>query len=185
MILYDEFAPGTQVDVWTLRVTPDGKTVPSTSSEGSNPRLYLRTPFVETQGRFSPEPSPRWVAFESNESGQFEVYVAAFPEPRNKVRISRSGGQYPDWGTNGRELFYVAPGNKLMAVDLKLAPDSVEPSAPRELFVLPIIDNLLTPYDAAPDGKRFLVRAQPHPGSQPLTVILNWPALLKNGAPAP
>ena len=74
----------------------------------------------------------------------------------------------------------MAPGNKLMAVSLKLGPDSVEPSAPRELFVLPVLElSGVSPYDAAPDGQRFLVRAAPQQGSQPLTVILNWPALLK------
>jgi len=186
LVLYDEIAPGTQGDLWTLRVTPNGKAVPSTSSNDPNPRPYLRTPFDELHGRFSHEPSPRWVAYESDESGQYEVYIAGFPDPRNKIRISRSGGEYPQWGPNGRELFYVAPGDKLMAVNLKLAPDSVEPSAPRELFVLPAVEiTNVSPYDAAPDGQHFLVRATPPQASQPLTVIVNWPALLKSGARAP
>jgi Tol biopolymer transport system component len=186
LVLYMETAPGTQDDLWILRVTPDGKAVPGTLGQDPNPRPYLRTPADELNGRFSPEPSPRWVVYESNESGPHDVYIAAFPNPRNKIRISRSGGEYPQWGAKGRELFYVAPGNKLMAVSLKLGPDSVEPSAPRELFVLPFLDESHTsPYDAAPDGQRFLVRATPPPASQPLTVILNWPALLKNGVSAP
>ena len=185
MVLFEEIAPGTQADLWSLRVTPDGKALPSGSRNDPNPRPYLRTPFNEVNGHFSPEPSPRWVAYESDESGPFEVYIAAFPDPRNKIRISTGGGQNPQWGAKGRELFYVAPGNKLMAVSLKLAPDSVEPSAPRELFVLPILEiTHVSPYDAAPDGQRFLVRATPQ-ASQPLTVIVNWPALLKNGAQAP
>ena len=144
-------------------MTPDGKAVPSTSSDDPNPRPYLRTPFDEERPRFSPEPSPRWVSYESNESGRSEVYVAAFPDPRNKIRISRSGGLYPQWGANGRELFYVAPGNKLMAVDLKLAPDSVEPSAPRELFVLPIALDLYSPYDAARPGPSGSSATHCHP----------------------
>ena len=186
LVLYEEVAPGTQADLWTLRVTPDGKTVPNVSSNANNPRLYLGTRFNELNGRFSHEPSPRWVAYESDEFGQYEVYIAGFPDPRNKTRISMSGGEYPQWSRDGRELFYVAPGNKLMAVNLKLGPDSVEPSAPRELFVLPALEiTTVSPYDAAPDGQRFLVRTTAQQGSQPLAVIVNWPALLKSGALAP
>ena len=109
------------------------------------------------------------------------MYIDAFPEPRSKTRISSNGGRYPQWSPNGRELFYVAPGNKLMAVSLKVGADSVEPAPPRELFVLPILEIGVSPYDTAPDGQRFLVRATPPQASQPLTLIVNWPALLRKG----
>ena len=86
-------------------------------------------------------------------------------------------------GRRGRELFYMSPGTKLMVVDLKMTENSVEPLAPRELFRLPIDDNGYLPFDTAPDGKRFLVRATPEKdSSQPLSVIINWPALLKNAS---
>ena len=71
-----------------------------------------------------------------------------------------------------------------MAVSLKLGTDSVEPSTPRELFPLPRLDVAGSPYDTAPDGQRFLVRATPGQAAQPLTVIVNWPALLKRSAGA-
>jgi hypothetical protein len=70
-------------------------------------------------------------------------------------------------------------------VHLKLGADSVEPSTPRELFPLPVVDTGWSPYDTAPDGQRFLVRATPGQAGQPLTVIVNWLALLKKGATAP
>jgi hypothetical protein len=82
------------------------------------------------------------------------------------------------FGQRGRELFYVSPGDTLMSVNVKLGTDSVEPSTPRELFPLPGYDTGLGyPYDVTADGQRFLVRADR--ASQPLTVIANWPALLK------
>ena len=68
-----------------------------------------------------------------------------------------------------------------MAADLMITADAVRPSAPRALFTLPIIDNGWSPYDTI-DGQRFLVRAVPQQASPPLTVIVNWPALLKKGA---
>jgi Tol biopolymer transport system component len=178
LILYHVIAPTTGLDLWVLPVTPDGK------SEAA-PRPYLRTQFSEGFGRLSPEPNPRWVAYQSDESGQYEIYVDAFPEPGNKVRISTGGGRYPEWNSDGRELYYVSPDLKVMAVSLKISGDTVEASAPRELFALPIINNGLMPYDVTPDGKRFLVRAVPAGElSQPLTLLSNWPALLKQAPPA-
>jgi hypothetical protein len=105
--------------------------------------------------------------------------------PLTPIRISTGGGQYPQWGAGGRELFYVSLDNRLMAVSLKLGADSVEANAPRELFPLPAVDIGLPPYDVAADGQRFLVRAALGHAGEPLTVIVNWPALLKKGAAAP
>ena len=176
-------APDTQRDLLVLPVTPEGKAL-----TGAPPKPYLGTPASEWQGRFSPQPSPsadpHWVAYQSDESGRNEVYINSFPEARSKTRISVTGGTYPQWGPGGRELFYMSPENKLMVVSIKVGADSVEASAPRELFTLPAFDNGLdAPYDVAPDGQRFLVRATPQQqAAQPLTVIVNWPALLNKGA---
>jgi Tol biopolymer transport system component len=178
-IIYHEIAPGTQRDLWVLPFTPEGK-VP----ENAKPSPYLRTRFSEWAARFSPEPNPRWVAYQSDETGRYEVYVQGFPQPRAKFQISTGGGQYPQWGAGGQELFYVAPDNKLMVADFKVTGDAVQPSAPRVLFPLPIIENGWSPYDTV-DGQRFLVRAAPQQASQPLTVIVNWPALLKKVSAAP
>jgi hypothetical protein len=151
--------------------------------EEAKPRPYLPTPANESFGRFSPEASPRWVAYQSDESGRYEIYITAFPEPRGKFRISPHGGSFPTWGPGGRELYYESLDNKLMAVSLKLGADSVDHSAPREMFPLPAAQSGagVVPYDIAPDGKRFavLVEAQSDPG---LTLVTNWPALLKKGS---
>jgi Tol biopolymer transport system component/predicted Ser/Thr protein kinase len=178
-LLYFDLAAGTQRDMWMMEVTPDGKPV-----AGAPPKSYLRTAANEWQGRFSPESNPRWVAYQSDESGRYEVYINSFPQARSKTRISTAGGVYPQWGPGGRELFYMSPENKLMAVSVKLGADSIEASAPRELFTLPVFSNGLdAPYDVAPDGQRFLVRAAPQQqAAQPLTLIVNWPALLKGAA---
>jgi hypothetical protein len=122
------------------------------------------------------------VAYQSDETGRSEVYIQAFPEPHGATQISTGGGQYPQWDAGARGLFYISLDNKLMAVSLKMGADTVQPSAPRELFPLPAVDDGWSPYDTAADGLRFLVRAVPeHGASQPLTVIVNWPALLKEG----
>ena len=180
LVLYYELAPDTQRDLWVLPVAPDGKPAAA--------RPYLRTRFNEYYGRFSPplhpELGPRWVAYMSDESGRDEVYVQGFPEPRSKFQISTNGGSFPEWSPDGRELYYLSADGKLMAVGVTIGADSVSPTTPRELFVLRLgATTNASPYSVAPDGKRFLVLT-PAGGSLPLEVIVNWPALLKQGAAA-
>ena len=165
-ILYEEDnASGDRRSLWVLPAAP-GNTKAA--------RPYLPARFNQYMGRFSPD--TRWVAFQSDESGRYEVYIDAFPEPRGKVRISTGGGVLPQWAPGGRKLYYVSPDSMLMSVSLKLGTGSLEPAAPQALFRLPMQDADINPYEPAPDGQRFLVVAPEH--AAPLTVIVNWPALL-------
>jgi Tol biopolymer transport system component len=170
----------TKYDIWRIPVTPDGRL-----RQDEAPAPYLRTRFNESQARFAPEPNPRWVVYVSDESGQSEVYIDAFPEPRGKKRVSIAGGIAPQWGPGGRELYYVSPDNKLMVVDLKLGADTVESSTPRELFPLSLRSSAGPTYQASQDGHRFLVLAKAETVPEPLNVIVNWPAVLRTGAAAP
>jgi hypothetical protein len=120
------------------------------------------------------------VAYTSDESGRYEVYIQAFPNPGGKWLISAGGGSSPEWAPTGQELFYVAPGNKLMVVTLKMGADSVQPSAPHELFAMPGG----SAYRVAADGKRFLISTPLESGAKPLQVIINWPPLLMKRVPA-
>ena len=174
-----ELAPAAGRDLWVLPVTPEGKPAPD-----AKPRA-LPADAVQRIGRAVSRPNHP--ALGGLPVGRIRPVRGLHPGlsgAARQVQISTGGGQYPQWGAGGRELFYVSPDNKLMAVSLKLGADSVEPSAPRELFPLPAVDIGWSPYDATPDGQRFLVRATPAQAGQPLTVIVNWPALLKKGAAA-
>ena len=75
-----------------------------------------RTSFAELNARFSPD--SRWVAYESNETGQLEIYVQPFPGPGPKAQVSVGGGTLPRWRRDGGELFYLAPDRRLMAVSV-------------------------------------------------------------------
>ncbi|HUD98968.1 MAG TPA: winged helix-turn-helix domain-containing protein [Bryobacteraceae bacterium] len=170
-ILYEEAtAPGDLRSLWTLPVAPGD----------AEPRPYLRKTSNETMGQFSPD--ARWVAFQSDESGRYEVYIDTFPEPRRQVRISTGGGVMPEWGAGGRELFYISPDSMLMSVSLKPGTGSLEASAPHALFPLLVIDTDVSPYDVARDGQRFLVLETAEHATQPLTVIVNWPVLVNRTA---
>jgi dipeptidyl aminopeptidase/acylaminoacyl peptidase len=182
-LLYWEISPVGGRDLWVQRMTPEGGLAPD-----ARPQRYQGSPFNESWGRFSPEPGgPHWVAFHADEDGgRNEVYIDTFPQPGGKKRISTAGGTYPQWGAGGHELFYVSPGSRMMVVDVKVTANGVVPSVPRELFRLPVGPLGYSPYDVTPDGQRFLVLATPeHAASPPLTVIVNWPALMKKKTPAP
>jgi Tol biopolymer transport system component len=177
-IFYYERFSATKSDLGTLSVTADGKL-----KEGAQPRPYLSTQADETLPRFSPEPNPRWAAYQSDESGKFEVYIDTFPERSAVVRVSTGGGTYPQWGPisgDRSELFYVSGSSKLMASDLRLVQGRVEASPPHELFPLAPAEAQAgsSPFDTAPDGQRFLVRT-PADTVRALTVVANWPTLVK------
>jgi Tol biopolymer transport system component len=173
-IIYDEAGAETGADIWTLAVTPDGQPAP-----GATPRPYVRAPFDQGSGRFSPD--DRWVAYESNDSGQSEIYVQAFPQPREKYPVSAGGGRFPAWSADGRELYYVSNDRMLMAVAVHAAGGVLEAARPRELFRVPAT-LAGAPYEVSRDDRRFLTSVTVT-DSQPLNVIVNWPALLKRTAP--
>jgi Tol biopolymer transport system component len=153
----------TGLDIWMLPLTGDRKPVP-----------FLRTPFDEHSPRFSPD--GRWIAYVSTESGEPEVYVTSSDGGSGKVRISVSGGRLPRWRRDGKELFYVAPGSQLMSVPI-LSASPLRADSPATLFRA---ESGIGTYDVTPDAQRFIVKeSRPGVEASPITVILNWPALLQ------
>jgi eukaryotic-like serine/threonine-protein kinase len=139
------------------------------------PSPFRNTRFNEGTGQFSPD--GRWIAFRSDETGQLEIYVAPFPGPGDKRLISMTGGNYPRWRRDGKELFYVGPGNTLMAAAVSMDSGGIQVGAVQKLFqVQPVAPRYF--YDVSPDGQRFLVNTAEPSSSKPITLITNWPALL-------
>jgi eukaryotic-like serine/threonine-protein kinase len=142
-------------------------------------RPLVRTPFHEIQGAFSPD--GRWLAYASDESGVFEVYVQAFPDSQAKQLVSRGGGAEPRWRADGRELFYVSPDRRMMAVPTTIGA-AFEAGTPATLFEMNVRGLAFTSgarYDVTPDGQRFVVQELTGRDSpSALTVVVNWSALL-------
>ncbi len=131
----------------------------------------------EFGGSFSPD--GRWMAYASNETGSFEIYVRAFPAGDHLTRVSRAGGMQPRWRADGRELFFLAPSWTVMATEVQLQP-GLEIGAPAPLFQMVMSDIVwgqISPYDVTPDGQRFLV-ISPQTKPVPLTLVQNWSALV-------
>ena len=134
----------------------------------------------ENRPRFSPD--GRWIAYESDESGRMEVYVQAFPPAGGKWQISPSGGFHPVWRRDGRELFFLASNKMLMAAAVDARPGAAfNMEVPRQLFQVKVGDGAeATAFDVSRDGTRFLVAERlPAGPAKAITVVLNWPALLK------
>ena len=140
----------------------------------------IATPFIELNSRFSP--NGKFFAYQSNESGRSEIYLATFPAGGGKWRISDDGAREPFWREDGRELYYLSLDHHIMAVDVSLGA-TVEIGTPRRLFAAPTprSGNDRNRYVPSPDGQRFLVVALPESQKvAPTTVVLNWAAELKN-----
>lgn len=156
----------TQLDIWTLSLGGDRKPVP-----------FLHGDFNESEGQFSPD--GRWMAYVSDESGGQQIYVQSFPTLGGQRQVSTEGGTQPRWRRDGKELFYLAPDRKLMAVPVKTGA-TFEADAPRALFQTALAASALRQsYAVSADGQRFLLNTPLEAGSPPMTVVLNWLALLK------
>ena len=136
---------------------------------------------VQNRSRFSPD--GRWIAYGSNESGRLEVYVRPFPSLGGRRQVSTAGGGEPQWRRDGKELFYLSPDNKIMAVPVN-ADSTFRAGSPVALFAVhPSSSFYGTSYDASADGQKFLINSvSADQGSPPLSLMVHWPALLeKNG----
>jgi serine/threonine protein kinase/Tol biopolymer transport system component len=153
----------TMADIWLLPL--EGK---------PRPRPWLQSPFNERSPRFAPD--GRWIAYDSDESGTREVYVALTDGGGEKKRLSPSGGREPRWRRDGKELYYIAADGSIVAVPLTPGAQ-LEAGTSVPLFR---VDTGVRNFDVASDGSRFLVSTplEKSPES-PIRVILNWDAALK------
>ena len=140
---------------------------------------FLKAASTLKTGRFSPD--GKWVAYSSNESGRWEIYVTSFPEAHGKWQVSNTGGDQPRWRGDGMELFYLSTDSKIMAVPVKTGSnfDAGTPTAlfqanPREM----VATSELFSYDVSNDGQKFLVNASLKTAMTPMSVVLNWSAKL-------
>ena len=135
-------------------------------------------------------PDGRWLAYISNESGSFQVYVRAFPDSGGKWQISNGGGRYPVWSNNGRELFFRTDDNRIMVAAYKVKGDSFVADQPRvwsEKRLADMGSAIIGNYDLAPDGKRLAATvaddAEVEKLPTHLTFLLNFFDELRRKAP--
>jgi hypothetical protein len=167
--------PKTNKDIWVLPMT-DGKP--------GKPFPFLQSPFNEAHAKLSP--NGKWLAYTSDETNRNEVYVQEFavsPAGRSsagggKWQISTSGGSLPIWSRDGRELFFIAADQKMTAVEIKTGP-KFDPGPPKALFETRIGGSIDSWFDVGKDGRFLIPIRSAQASSEPMTVVVNWPAILK------
>jgi Tol biopolymer transport system component len=159
-----EYVLGKSNEIWVLPLFGDRKSFP-----------YLQNGFNQNTAKLSP--NGQWLAYMSDESKQNEVYVQTFPTPGGQWQISTNGGSNPVWSRDNKELFYIAPDRKMMAVDVNLNGGKFAPGVPKALFDTGLAQN--AGYDVGKDGRFLIPRAVEGGASAPLTVVVNWTATLK------
>jgi dipeptidyl aminopeptidase/acylaminoacyl peptidase len=166
-ILYWVDDPKTGNDLWVLPLTGEPKPIP-----------IIQTPFLEWNGRFSPD--GRWISYSSNESGQSEVYVLPFPGPGQKWQVSVGGGSHPRWRRDGKEIYYRSPDEKIMSAEVNASGGKFEVQNVRSLFRARFGSGGNDCYDVTADGQKFLI-ITPSEGAATatLTIVLNWDAEVK------
>jgi Tol biopolymer transport system component len=155
-----------QYEIWTLPLTDGRKPIP-----------LVQTTFDTRDARFSPD--GKWIAYQSNESGRSQIYVRPSSGSERTYQVSVDGGTQARWRGDGREIYYVAPDDRMMAVSVELSGGkSVRVGAPATLFVSRIVDarGANPQYTVSRDGKRFLIHtAFNEPASTAaISVIVNW-----------
>ena len=183
-LLYYSVDPQTGPDILVLPMhgnrhsTSSGRPEPA---EGGTPWEFLKTRFDERQGAFSPD--GRWVAYTSNESGRYEIYLrpfagsaasgAAANAAAGQWQVSTSGGMYPRWRPDGKELYYLGPRSEMMAAPIAATGTPLAPGAPVVLFTARIVGGVERQYDVTRDG-RFLINTVLDDASEPITLLQNW-----------
>jgi Tol biopolymer transport system component len=175
-ILYHTRGEKTRIDVWALPLFGDRK-----------PHPVLQTELDDGPAQLSPD--GRWLAYRSDATGTYEIYVQSFTAEgqagSERVRISTNGGSQPRFRPDGQELFYLADDGRLMAVAIDGHGATFEHGEPKGLFktrTVPRIVEVPFEYDVARDGQRFLMGTildGPHATPPPPTIVLNWQAELK------
>jgi WD40 repeat protein len=156
------------VSLWILPTAGDAKPVAIVRPPSAQSNLFS----------YRVSPDSRWVAYSSDESGQTEVYITSFPEGRGKWKVSASGGAYPAWTANGKELFYENIAQDFFVSPVNVKGSEIEVGTAQHLFNAPT-PGIGVPFDVASDGKRLLVNRIQEEAQAPLQLVINWPAELK------
>ncbi len=160
-LVFNVFNEHDRGDLWTVSMSGD-----------RTPRVFVSSKHTELNGAFSPD--GRWVAYQSNESGRYEIVVRSFPTGDTAHTVSRDGGMYPRWRDDGRELFFVAQDGKMMAA--RIDPGDGSLLGAQALFPTALIGGGSSrPYEVKANGEQFLLPLAPE---AQLHVVTDWRALL-------
>ena len=157
-------------DLWVLPLDDNGK-------KAGEPRAFVNSIADERMSKFSPD--GRWVAYQSNESNRFEIFVRPFPQGSQQWQVSSSGGSQVRWSRDGKELYYIAPDGKMMAVRFFANGSKFDARAPAPLFQTRVWGGGANTsnrqqYDVDKDGRFLIDVTTEDTAASPITILLNW-----------
>lgn len=168
-LLYVHQSGPTGAAVWASPTVGDAKPVVVVKPETPAGRvLYKR---LSNDGH--------WLAYSASDGNREEVYVTSFPDGNGRWQVSSEGGTFPIWRADGKEIYYIGFDGALHAVEVRSQNGKFEVGKGQPLFTLRTTFPGGQPFDAAPDGKRFLVQTDPEGSTSPMMLVLNWTAGLK------
>jgi serine/threonine protein kinase/Tol biopolymer transport system component len=168
-LLHMEQSGPNDAAIWVLPTTGDKKPFAIVKSPSPQARIV--------QFRLSPD--GRWLAYSSTESGREEIYVTHFPSGEGKWQVSQSGGTFPSWRQDGKEIFFIGLAGGVQSATVNAKGDAFEVDPVHPLFQVNYVAPVGNPYDVAPDGQRFVFTTLPESVSTPLVLVTNWTADLK------
>jgi serine/threonine-protein kinase len=160
---------GPNASIWALPLTGEKKAFPIVQPPSPQTRII--------QLRLSPD--GRWLAYSSTESGREEVYVTHFPSGQGKWQVSQTGGSFPVWRGDSKEIWFFNPDGSLQVATVNTKSDEFELDAVHTLFQVNYTAPVGDPYDVAPDGLRMIFSTYPESAPTPLVLVTNWTADLK------
>jgi len=168
-LLHMEQSGPSGAGVWALPMTGEKK--PFAIVQPPSPQARI------VQFRLSPD--GRWLAYSSTESGREEVYVTHFPSGAGRWQVSQTGGTFPAWRGDSKEIYFTGQDGSFNAASVNTKSEEFELDQVRALFQMSYTSPLGTPYDVTPDGQRFVFATYPESVSTPLVLVTNWTADLK------
>jgi serine/threonine protein kinase len=161
VLIFNVLNKGGDMDLWTLSMSGD-----------RTRQVFVSSKQNELNATFSPD--GRWIAYQSNVSGRYEIIVRPFPDKDPARTISRDGGRYPRWRGDGKELFFISPTGTMMAAGFDPTNGGSE-GVPQPLFATQIRLGDSRPYAGDKSGQRFLLKVGPEPQ---MVAVMDWRTLL-------
>ncbi len=179
LMLSDASRDGTTLLLWQTRAGTSRDLITWNLDQGGEPSFLRETEADERFSTFSPDGN--WIAYSSNDSGRYEVYLTPFPGPGRRWQLSQDSGMFPQWSADGSEVVFSQQNGMLMAAAVTKGTDTIQAGAIEPLFQIhpPRPDG--TSFALAPDGERILVWSNKQQQTETVVnLVVNWPAELEN-----
>ena len=179
-LMWPEWSPDGRYLVYVQQSGPTGASVWAVPTSGeAKPQMLVKPESASGKVTFCRiSPDGHWLAYSGTDGGSEEIYVTTFPNGNGRWQISRDGGTFPVWRSDGKEMFYLGNDANMYAVPVNGSQGEFQVGKSQPLFEVRNVFPLGSPFDPSHDGKRFLVLKEQEGSASPMMLVLNWTAEL-------